>query len=148
MDVLINKPDGANEYQITIKCKKIPPELISLLNSFQSEQVDKHLIGYVETKMHRINPADILYVESVDKKIFLYDEHTVYGSRQKLYELAEALKSYDFLRISKTTIINLSKVKTINPISAGKFEVTLLNDEKIIVSRQYASILKKHLGLS
>lgn len=147
MDITINKPDGTDEYQITIKCKKIPPELISLLNSFQTGQVDKHLIGYIESKMHRINPKDIFYVESVDKKIFLYDEHAVYGSRQKLYELEEELSSYDFLRVSKTTIINLSKIKTITPILSGKLEATLLNDEKIIISRQYSSVLKGYLGL-
>ena len=147
MEVLIKKQDGADEYQITIKCKEIPPELISVLNSLQFNQIEKLLIGYVEANMHRISPKDIFYVESVDKKIFLYGEQTVFSSKQKLYELEEELKLYDFLRISKTTIINLSKIKTIAPILSGKFEATLLNDEKIIISRQYASVLKKHLGL-
>jgi DNA-binding LytR/AlgR family response regulator len=147
LEVSITRPVGADEYQISIKCKAIPPELINVLNSIQVTQSEKYLIGYVDSNMHRIDPKDVFYIESVDKKVFLYREQEVFSSKQKLYELEESLKHYDFLRISKTTIINLSKVKTITPILSGRFEATLINNEKVIISRQYASILKKHLGL-
>ena len=142
---MIKKKDEAETYQITLTCKKIPLELITLLNTLQ---VDKYLIGYIGTEIHRITYTDIFYIESVDKKIFLYGEHKIFSSKQKLYELEEALRFNDFLRISKTTIINVNKIKKITPISSGKLQATLINDEKIIISKQYRLALKKRLGLS
>ena len=144
MNISIEKPDALTDYLITIKCKEIPHELVQVLNSLETE---KHLVGYVDDTMHRINLDDIYYIESVDKKIFLYGEQLVLYSKQKLYELEDELKYYDFLRISKTTIINLKKIKTVTPISSGKLEAALLNDDKIIISRQYTSVMKKYLGL-
>ena len=147
LDISIIKPSDSDEYLITIKCKEVPPELIQLFNTLQAGQVQRQILGYIDSEVHRISPEDIFYIESVDKKVFLYDEQSVYASRQRLYELEEELGTAVFLRVSKTTIVNLNKIKIISPILSGKLEATLLNDEKIIISRQYTHALKSHLGI-
>ncbi|MGL5255373.1 MAG: LytTR family DNA-binding domain-containing protein, partial [Brevinema sp.] len=68
-------------------------------------------------------------------------------SKQKLYELEENLANGDFLRVSKSLIINLSKIKSLSPALSGRFEATLFNDEKVIISRQYMGNLKKRFGI-
>jgi len=97
--------------------------------------------------IHRVDPKDIYYIETVDSKTFLYCEKDVYESKQKLYELEETLISGDFLRISKSVIVNLSKIKSLSPALSGRLEAVLQNSEVVIVSRQYVGELKKNFGL-
>lgn len=70
-----------------------------------------------------------------------------YEIHKKLYEIEQEFEYTDFLRISKSVIVNVSKIAYIKPIFNGRFEAKLKNDEKIIVSRQYVSELKKKIGI-
>ena len=83
----------------------------------------------------------------MDNKVFLYLEKEVYETKLKLYELEERFVGTDFLRVSKSVIMNLAKVKTLSPAFNGRFEATMKNGEKVIVSRQYVPVLKDKLGL-
>ena len=71
----------------------------------------------------------------------------VYESKQKLYELEESLANSDMLRISKSVMLNLSKIKSLSPALNGRFEAILDNGERVIISRQYVAGLKKRLGI-
>jgi len=142
--IIVEQLEPSEEDHIIIKCRDVPPELISLLNSFSKTN---KLIGYVDNEIHRVNPSNVYYIEAVDNRTFLYGHQSMYESKQKLYELEEILGVSDFLRISKSTIVNLSKVKALSPALSRRLEATLENNEKVIVSRQYVDDLKKHFGI-
>lgn len=91
--------------------------------------------------------TEIYYFESVDDKVFAYAENDVAEVKWKLYELEERLAGGDFIRIAKSIILNLSKVKRFAPYMGGRFEALLENGEKVLISRQYVPELKKVLGL-
>ena len=93
-----------------------------------------------------LNPKEIYYFEAVDNKVFAYGEKEVYEMKAKLYELEEDFEGTDFFRASKSSIINLSQIKSLTPAFNGRFEALLYNKEKVIISRQYVSELKKKLG--
>lgn len=143
--IIIEEPQQNEEEQIIVKCHRISPEILRLLNAFKTQQ--QTLIAYVGNEIHRVSPSNILYIESVDNKTFLYEAQNVFESKQKLYELEEALDSHDFLRISKSTIVNLSKVKSLVPAMSGRLEAILKNDEKVIIARQYVHAVKISLGI-
>jgi len=104
------------------------------------------LIAYVGNDIHRVAPSTIYYIETVDNKTFIYCEKDVYEAKQKLYEFEE-LRLFDFLRVSKSAIVNMSKIKSLSPSISGRMEATLNNGERIIISRQYVNELKKNLGV-
>lgn len=89
----------------------------------------------------------ILYIESVDKKTFIYTENKVFLTDKRLYELEDILDKRDFFRCSKSTIIHLNKVEKLKPEITRNILATLTNGENIVVSRRYASELKKLLGI-
>ena len=105
------------------------------------------LVAYEGNEIHRIGQSELYYIEVVDNKTFLYCRNKVLESRQKLYELELSLANSDFLRISKSVILNLSKIQSLSPALNGRLEASLENGEKIIVSRQYVGDLKKRLGI-
>jgi len=132
------------EEQIIVKCHDMSPELLNMLNAIRAQ--NSLLTAYVDNDIHRVNSADIFYIEAVDGKVFLYGQDEVYESRQKLYELEEVLADGDFLRASKSFIINLRKVKSLAPSLYGRLEAVLANGEKVVISRHYVNTLKKHFG--
>ena len=62
-----------------------------------------------------------------------------------IYELEENLKPKHFLRISKSSLVNLMKIISVKSALGGRFSVVLSNGEEIIISRKYVSELKKVL---
>lgn len=139
-----NIPEGS-EPEIIIKCNEPDESLLQLIYSIKSSS--KKLIGFTDLQMHIVNPKDVFYFESVDNKVFIYCKEKVFQSRLKLYEIEIEYENGDFFRASKSTILNISKIESVNPIFYGKFEALLQNGEKVFISRQYVPIFKKKLGL-
>lgn len=142
--IIIEKPDEGEEEQIIVKCRNLSPELLNVLNTIKTR--GNLLIANMGSEIHRVDPRDVFYIETVDNKTFVYCKSSVYESKQKLYELEE-LKMNDFLRISKSCIVNLSKIKSLIPSMSGRLEAVLSNGERVVISRQYVNDLKKNLGI-
>ena len=68
-----------------------------------------------EGTMVNVAQSAILYIESVDKKTFIYTENQVLLTDKRLYELEDILDKRDFFRCSKSTIIHLNKVEKLKP---------------------------------
>lgn len=99
-----------------------------------------------EGKTYLCSPQSIYYIESVDKKTFLYTRNDCYECKLRLYELEEMLSHY-FIRCSKAMIVNLRKVKSVKSEMGGRMNASLLNGESIIISRSYVKDVKGRLGL-
>ena len=90
---------------------------------------------------------EILYIEAIERNAFVYTKDSTYESALKLYEFEQQLPEKDFIRISKQSILNLRKVKSLKTDINRKIRATLLNGEQIVVSRTYAEDLRKRLGI-
>ena len=145
MEIIIKEVRKGEKERITIECHQLTEEHLRLINAFRTE--GDILNGYLDNVVQRISHKDVLYFESVDKKVFIYCENATFESKQKLFELEEILRLKGFLRISKTTIINLKKIKKLIPALSGRLEAILENEEKVVISRQYVGDLKNSLGL-
>lgn len=88
----------------------------------------------------------IYYVESVDKKTFVYTKDECYQSKKRLYELEEEFH-INFFRCSKAMLVNIRKIKEVKSDYHGRMNARLLNGETIVISRSYVKDLKKRLGL-
>ncbi|MBC2065195.1 LytTR family DNA-binding domain-containing protein [Listeria welshimeri] len=94
-----------------------------------------------------LEPKVILYFEAVENKIFVYTEEEVYETNWKLYELEKRFDESSFFRCSKSMILNIEWIEKVAPGFNGRFEASLLNNEKVIISRQYAKVLKQKLQI-
>ena len=81
-----------------------------------------------------------------NEKISVYGKAKVYSCSGRLYKIEELMGS-GFLRISKSTIINLKYLDSVEPSFNGMMLVKLKNGSKDYVSRKYLPALKKYLGL-
>lgn len=137
---------GPNEEEeLILKCRSIDRDTMKLLNSFKPGKGKLHV--WQNGEIHLIAEEEVFYFESVDQKVFAYCEREVYEIKKKLYELEEELTEGTFIRATKSSILNLDKIKSLAPAFGGRFEALLKNGEKTIISRQYVGVLKKKLGL-
>ena len=109
--------------------------------------IDMQIAVRKDNETYLLDTDKILYVEAVDRKTFVYTNSENYESELKLYELEQELVERDFLRISKQSIVNLRKIKSLKTDVNRKIRITLQNGEQIVVSRMYSDELRRKLGL-
>lgn len=143
MEIKIFKITKEQPEQLEIRCHEITEQVREIVTFVKSRQGQVN--GIIEGKQYEIPVMDIYYIEAVDSKVFLYSSKKVYETRQRIYELENALKEKYFLRVSKSLLLNLMKVKSIKPDVNGRFTAILQSGEEIMISRKYVPELKKAL---
>ena len=88
----------------------------------------------------------IYYTESIDKRTYVYTKEECYETKYRLYELEDML-STNFLRVSKSLVVNIRKVRSVKSELNGRMTAELLNGERIVISRSYVKDLKRKLGV-
>ncbi len=99
-----------------------------------------------EEELIVLQPGDIYMVRVEDGDTMIYCEKNSYRSRKRLYEIAGQLGK-QFMQISKSTLVNLSYMDSIEPGFSGTLLLKLKNGCKDYVSRTYLPGFKKYLGL-
>lgn len=89
---------------------------------------------------------DIYVLKKETKDITIYTEKKQYHCQKRLYELEEILGK-QFMRISKSTIINLHQINYVEPSFNGMMCIYLKNGYKDYISRKYLPNLKKYLDI-
>lgn len=145
MKIHINEDPQYRETEITINCSRLNPDIERLITVLRV--LDFKLTGKKDGQIFILDAAKVLYIDTVDKKTFFYTRNDVYETDLRLYELEEQLEAMDFLRANKSCIINLRQIASIKPDIDGKLLVTMSNNEKLFVSRQYSSSIKTRLGV-
>lgn len=145
MKISIENINHNEEEEIIIRCYEVDDEILELMKKLKTKS--NMLIGYDENLIYRLNPSNVYYFESIDNKVFIYCRDKLYESKQKLYELEQICDYRKFFRASKSIIINIAKISHIKPSLSGRFEATMENGEKVLVSRQYVPVLKSKLGI-
>lgn len=145
MKITIMDTGPNEEEEIIIKCRQLDNDMLKLINRFK--QGSSKLTVYKEGEIFFVEPENVYYFESVDQRVFAYCKTDVYEVKSKLYELMEELPERDFIRSAKSSILNLNKINSLTPAFGGRYEALLKNGEKVIISRQYAGLLKEKLGV-
>lgn len=145
MKIQININPDATEDEIIIHCRRVTKELEQVVAALRA--AEQKLIGAKNGQTYLLDAAQILYIDTIDRKVFLYTGNDVYETSLKLYVLEELLAAQDFFRAGKSSIVNLGHIQALRSDLDGRMLVTMDNGEKLVVSRQYAAAIKERLGV-
>lgn len=99
-------------------------------------------LGEVE---YYIPKSEILFFETLDGKIGVHTAKNMYYTGYKLFEL-ENIMPHNFIRVSKSCVLNVEKVSSLAHNLAGASRVTFYGSDKAVyVSRNYYKILKEKI---
>ena len=85
---------------------------------------------------------DILYFSANSPYISIYHSSKKYLHTETLKSLETQLDGKQFVRIHKSHIVNLSKIESIQSRQNGDYDVTLINNTILRLSRSYAKNFK------
>lgn len=145
LKISINVDENIRDIEIAISCNRLTPEIERVLATLRI--LDKQLMVKREEETYLLDVGKVVYMETVDRKTFVYTKDKVYETGLKLYELEQQLENCGFFRASKSCLLQLKFIRSLKMDLNRRIKVTLENGEQLIVSRQYAEGLKERLGV-
>ncbi len=143
MKITLNQDPAFPETEVIINCPQADEEILHLVAMLRIHQ--RKLVGTREGESRLLDAKDILYIDTADKRTFLYTRGAVYESALRLYELEEGLTGLEFLRAGRSALVNFRRVQSIRPELGGRLLVTVEGGEQLYVSRQYAAAWREKL---
>jgi DNA-binding LytR/AlgR family response regulator len=92
-----------------------------------------------------IQTADIEWIEASGNYANLHIENSVYPMRITMDKLEKLLPT-NFIRIHRSTIVNLDKIQDMQPLDTGDHQVTLHNQTVLTLSRRYREAFKSKVS--
>lgn len=93
-----------------------------------------------------IDPHDVIAVQAEGNYVLLQQEAGSYLLRESISAVAEKFKSYGFVRIHRSVLVNASFVQEIRPRATGEYELRVKGGREYTVTRTYKRNLKALAG--
>ena len=90
-----------------------------------------------------VRTADIAWIESAHNYVEIHEDKQSHLLRDTISAIEQKLPPDKFVRISRSTIVNIEKIKELEPLFYGEYTVTLQNGKRLTLSRRYRSKLPK-----
>ena len=145
MKVTVEELPELGQTEVIVRCRKLDGQVSRLVELLRLS--DARLMGEKDGETCILDGTDVLYIDTVDRGTFLYTKDGVYETRLRLYELEEQLTGWDFIRVSKSAIVNFGQVRSLRPDFGGRMRLTMTNGEVVVANRQYVPAIKAKLGL-
>lgn len=144
MNVYFEQVDRPEDEQALIKAVELNTNIRAAIDLLENGAQKISVLNGGETYMCPVK--DIYYIESVDKRTYIYTKSACYEVKLRLRDLETKLSGY-FARSSKAMIINLRKIKSVSSEIGGRMNAVLLNDETVVIARSYVKEIKRRLEL-
>lgn len=144
------------ECRISTDCKEphavlyineMTPAIAEAISMLEKEDTNTlTLTGTKEKKTYFIKPEDIVLVRTEGREIICYDRgRNRYILNKPLYELEKILDLH-FVRVSKSTIINIRQIDHVSAGFNGTMEMVMKNGMMDYISRSFRKNFKERLG--
>ena len=111
----------------------------------RAREGDGRLFILCDGEIHAMAPEDILWIESDGDYVRLHVTDKSRFVRMSLHKMKDKLDPAHFVRIHRSTIVNLRHMRKASPALYGEYMVELTNGAKLKVSRTFVHELKAHL---
>ena len=90
--ITIQQDENVAEAEITVVCRRLDSKLEEILSYISL--IDNTVTGTKNGETFFIPLSEILYFETVDRKVFFYTADSIYETVTKIYQLEEKLENY------------------------------------------------------
>ncbi len=137
---------SVTEEEVIIRCGSLNENISRLQRAVSEFGGNRVKLTFFKENVEYFLPVDsVLFFETSGGSVDAHTADDVFQTKFKLYELEELLPR-SFIRVSKSTILNCSRIysidKNITSSSVVRFEGTY---KQIYVSRSYFKALKQRL---
>ena len=137
MKLILNQQPDMPDIEVEVRYTNVSDKLQNLIAYIEKGE---HYIPCTDDdtgSKHRVPISDILYIETIDRKTFIYTASAVYRSGAGLHQLLDKLEPFGFVQANKSCIVNIEALDSLKMQLNRKAEVTLLSGDRISVSRTF-----------
>ncbi len=109
-------------------------------------QTTDRLVVKTSGRVMLVRTADIDWIEAADNYVSLHVGPEVHMLRETMAAIEARVDPKLFLRISRSTIVNLERIKELQPMFHGDYTVILRNGTRLSLSRSYRDKVKHLLA--
>ncbi len=148
MKVKIEMEDSLEEAEIIIRCGALDETILKLQNYIlELHHSNQVLTLEREDTEYYVAVKNILFFETEGRSLYAHTKDKMFKANYKLYELEEMLPA-NFIRISKSTIVNMDYIYSISRNLAASSVVEFMDSKKtVFVSRGYYKVLVERLKM-
>jgi two-component system, LytTR family, response regulator len=110
------------------------------------EQHSNRIAIKTDGRVLLLKPEEIDWVESADNYVIFHRGAETHIHRETLSALEQKLSPRQFLRISRSVIVNMDRVKELQPMFHGDYAVIMQTGARLTLSRNYREKLSMLTG--
>jgi two-component system LytT family response regulator len=92
-------------------------------------------------KILLVKTADIAWIQAAHNYVEIHEDKRTHLLRETISGIEARLPQEKFVRISRSVIVNVDRVKELQPRFYGEYTVTLQDGTRLTLSRRYRSKL-------
>ncbi|MCI0746982.1 MAG: LytTR family DNA-binding domain-containing protein [Verrucomicrobia subdivision 3 bacterium] len=137
----------AKEQLQTRQAGEVDSRLAALLASLKAESKTPDRIPVKGSgRVILVKTSDIDWIEAADNYVNLHTGKEAHLHRETMAAMEEKLPAGKFMRISRSAIVNVDRIKELQPMFHGDYTVILQNGTRLTLSRGYREALHQLLG--
>lgn len=144
MKLIKTKEENLEENYLELHYNRMDDETNAVLDRLRD--TFRYIEGMCDEKKVTIALTDIFYIETVDRKTYAYTKDACVEIKEALRDILEEYSGIGFARISKSTIVNIYKIKKLQGDLNMRVIIFLKNDEKLIMNRSYKNEFYERLN--
>jgi two-component system LytT family response regulator len=90
---------------------------------------------------------EITWMQACSNYVKIFAGNQEYSVRDGIGEVCKALDPKHFVRIHRSTVVNVCKIRELQPCNSGEYIVVLRNGKELSCSRGYRKRLDELIGL-
>jgi two-component system LytT family response regulator len=99
-----------------------------------------------EGRVHLIRVDDIIRIEADNYRVKIHAAGKVHTLRESMKTMESRLDPTRFFRVSRSAIVNLDRIKEIQPFARGSHVIILAEGTRVLLSRTRKEMLETLLG--
>jgi hypothetical protein len=124
---------------VDAKAESLPPTAVTAR--------DGHLTVRQWNRVHLVRVEDIDFVEAEDNYVVVHAASRTYKGRDRISDVESQLDARRFVRIHRSTIVHLAKIREVQPLTHGDHAVILRDGKVLRVARSRRQALGEALGV-
>jgi hypothetical protein len=109
--------------------------------------LDGHLAVRQWNRVHLVRMDEIDFVEAEDNYVVVHASSRTYKGRDRISDVEAQLDSRRFVRIHRSTIVHVAKIREVQPLTHGDHAVVLRDGKVLRVARSRRDALGRALGV-
>lgn len=113
----------------------------------KTNDTNSSIIGRLGDEIFLVNPEEVYYFESEGNDVLCKSLDRTCYVREKLYQIELLLYEKNYLRISRSHVINTKMISSIKATSNMRFNIKMRDGNVVTVTRSYYYKFKEHFGI-